>query len=271
MTTGAVLLAGGAGSRLGGVDKAALRLDGATLLDRALDALAGLEVVVVGPPRDRPGLRIVREDPPRSGPAAAVVTGLRALPAVDEVLLLAVDLPRLPEAVPLLLAAPTGPDGAVVVDADGRKQWLLARYRAAALGAAARALGDPTGRPLRALLGALDVASVHLPPGLEADVDTVADARRAGVTLPGEEAGMTDDVGAALETWWATLTQALGLEDVPADRDAILGLAGRAAHSVVRPAAPLTTFLAGYAAGRAGGSAADVAAAIARADTAIRG
>ena len=82
---------------------------------------------------------------------------------------------------------------------------------------------------------------------------------------------MTDDVGAALETWWATLTQALGLEDVPADRDAILGLAGRAAHSVVRPAAPLTTFLAGYAAGRAGGSAADVAAAIARADTAIRG
>ena len=82
---------------------------------------------------------------------------------------------------------------------------------------------------------------------------------------------MTDDVGAALETWWATLTQALGLEDVPADRDAILGLAGRAAHTVVRPAAPLTTFLAGYAAGRAGGSAADVAAAIERANTAVRG
>ena len=81
---------------------------------------------------------------------------------------------------------------------------------------------------------------------------------------------MTDDVPAALETWWATLTQALGLEDVPADRDAILALAGRAAHSVVRPAAPLTTFLAGYAAGRAGGSAADVAAAIERANTAIR-
>lgn len=82
---------------------------------------------------------------------------------------------------------------------------------------------------------------------------------------------MTDDVGAALEAWWATLTEALGLDDVPADRDAILGLAGRAAHAVVRPAAPLTTFLAGYAAGRAGGSAADVAAAIERADAAIRG
>ncbi len=80
---------------------------------------------------------------------------------------------------------------------------------------------------------------------------------------------MTDDVGAALEAWWATLTEALGLDDVPADRDAILGLAGRAAHAVVRPAAPLTTFLAGYAAGRAGGSAADVAAAIERANAAI--
>ena len=82
---------------------------------------------------------------------------------------------------------------------------------------------------------------------------------------------MTDDVGSALEAWWATLAAALGLEDVPADRDAILGLAGEAAHSVVRPAAPLTTFLAGYAAGLAGGSAADVTAAIERASAATRG
>jgi molybdopterin-guanine dinucleotide biosynthesis protein A len=185
---GAVLLAGGAGSRLGGVDKGALRLGDATLLERALGALAGLEVVVVGPPLALPGVRVVREDPPRSGPAAAVVAGLRALPPVDEVLLLAVDLPRLPDALPLLLAAPAGPDGVVAVDADDRVQWLLGRYRRAALEAAAEALGHPADRPLRALLGGLDVARVHLPPGLEADVDTVADARRAGVVLPGEEA-----------------------------------------------------------------------------------
>ncbi len=73
---------------------------------------------------------------------------------------------------------------------------------------------------------------------------------------------MTDDVDALLDAWWATLSAALGLEDVPADRDAVLGLAGDAAHAVVRPAAPLTTFLAGYAAGLAGGSAGDVSAAI---------
>ncbi|WP_199706387.1 NTP transferase domain-containing protein [Amnibacterium setariae] len=186
---GAVLLAGGAGSRLGGVDKAALRLDGVALLDRALAALAGagVDVVVVGPPRGLPGVRVAREDPPGSGPAAAVVAGLGALPPVEEVLLLAVDLPRLPEALPLLLAAPLGPDGAVVVDADGRRQWLLGRYRGAALRAAATALDYPADRPLRALVGGLDLAPVRLPAGLELDVDTVADARRAGVSLPGEE------------------------------------------------------------------------------------
>jgi molybdopterin-guanine dinucleotide biosynthesis protein A len=186
VTIGAVLLAGGAGSRLGGVDKGALRVGGVTLLDRALAALAGVEVVVVGPPRT--GVRTVQEAPPGSGPAAAVVAGLVALPATDDVLLLAVDLPRLPEALPLLLAAPAGPDGTVVVDAGDRRQWLLGRYRTAALRAAAAALGDPADRPLRALLGGLDLTPVHLPPGLEADVDTVADARRAGVVLPGEEA-----------------------------------------------------------------------------------
>lgn len=82
---------------------------------------------------------------------------------------------------------------------------------------------------------------------------------------------MSDDVDAVLDAWWTTLTRALGLEDVPVDRDAILGLAGEAAHGVVRPAAPITTFLAGYAAGLAGGSAADVAAAIERSRAATAG
>ncbi len=184
---GAVLLAGGAGSRLGGVDKALLVVAGETLLQRALRALDGLELVVVGPPRDLAGVRIVREEPARSGPAAAVLAGLAALPAVDEVLLLAVDVPRLPEAVPLLVAAAPGPDGVVAVDGGGREQWLLGRYSTPALRAAGRALGEPAGRPLRALLGGLDTARLRLPPGVAADVDTVADARRAGVVLPGEE------------------------------------------------------------------------------------
>jgi hypothetical protein len=78
-----------------------------------------------------------------------------------------------------------------------------------------------------------------------------------------------DDVETKLAAWWTTLAEALGVPDVPADRDAILGLAGVAAHNVVRPAAPVTTFLAGYAAGLKGGSADDVAAAIAAAKAAV--
>jgi len=48
------------------------------------------------------------------------------------------------------------------------------------------------------------------------------------------------------------------------DVAALLDLARVAAHGVARPAAPLTTFLAGYAAGLAGGSDDDVAHAVAR-------
>ncbi|WP_045732348.1 DUF6457 domain-containing protein [Pseudarthrobacter chlorophenolicus] len=60
-----------------------------------------------------------------------------------------------------------------------------------------------------------------------------------------------------LEEWCRLLLQAYELEDVQIDINAILSLAGVAAHSVVRPAAPLTTFIAGLAAGlstRSGGS-----------------
>lgn len=182
MELGAVLLAGGRGSRLGGADKAVLVRAGRTLLDRALAALTDTEVVVVGPPR--PGVRTVREDPPLSGPAAAVVAGLAALPDAGEVLLLAVDAVGLAEAVPVLLAAERGPDGTIAVDGDGRDQWLLGVYRGPALRDAAAALGDPAGASLRALLGGLRLHRLPLPPATTADVDTLDDALAAGIEPP---------------------------------------------------------------------------------------
>lgn len=57
-----------------------------------------------------------------------------------------------------------------------------------------------------------------------------------------------------LEDWCRALLQALELDDVDIDINEVLGLAGVAAHSVVRPAAPLTTFIAGFAAGLAAGT-----------------
>lgn len=65
-----------------------------------------------------------------------------------------------------------------------------------------------------------------------------------------------------LPQWSTQLSQALGIgPDV--DIKTVLDLARDAAHQVERPAAPLSTFLVGYAAGLRGGSADDIAACVA--------
>lgn len=61
---------------------------------------------------------------------------------------------------------------------------------------------------------------------------------------------MADDE--VLSEWLAAVRRQLQIETSGAaavDPGAVLDLAGAAAHGVVRPAAPLTTFLAGYALG----------------------
>jgi hypothetical protein len=61
-----------------------------------------------------------------------------------------------------------------------------------------------------------------------------------------------DETDKVLAEWSALAAAELGLaghELTEDDREAILALAGVAAHKVLRPAAPLTTFLAGFAAG----------------------
>lgn len=79
-----------------------------------------------------------------------------------------------------------------------------------------------------------------------------------------------DRVDDILARWWLELSRALDLPDVPVERGTLLGLAGEAAHGVVRPAAPLTTFLVGYAAGRAGGGSEELQSAVATASEAVR-
>jgi hypothetical protein len=55
-----------------------------------------------------------------------------------------------------------------------------------------------------------------------------------------------------LDDWVAAVTEELGLE-VDVDVRQLLDVARVAAHNVDRPAAPLTTFLLGFAAGQRGG------------------
>jgi hypothetical protein len=57
----------------------------------------------------------------------------------------------------------------------------------------------------------------------------------------------------SLGTWVADLAAELDVDPTVVDRDLILDVARDAAHGIARPAAPLTTFLVGYAAGLQGG------------------
>ncbi|HWH98387.1 MAG TPA: DUF6457 domain-containing protein [Pseudolysinimonas sp.] len=67
-----------------------------------------------------------------------------------------------------------------------------------------------------------------------------------------------------LADWSQEVRSALGI-DADVDIRAVLALAGVAAHAVVRPAAPLTTYLVGFAAGRAAALGEDPATAAAEA------
>lgn len=191
----AVLLAGGRASRLGGIDKTALRVGGVALSDRALIAAsAAARIVLVGLRDDRPappGVVLTREYPPFAGPVAAIAAGLTAMPTTpgsDVVpppawtLVLACDLVDPEPAVAALARAATAvnpaPDGIIAVDEDGRRQPLLALYRTSALRRAIRDAGDPEGMSMRRLLAPLDLLEVPLPGALCADVDEPDDVSR---------------------------------------------------------------------------------------------
>ncbi|MGW0281818.1 NTP transferase domain-containing protein [Streptomyces sp. NPDC003236] len=247
----AVVLAGGAARRLSGADKPAVRVGGRALLDRVLTACAGAAttVVVAGArPTARP-VRWAREEPSGGGPVAALAAGLRLTTAAYTVVLSA-DLPFL-EAATLerLLAAlrDTGADGALLTDAEGRDQPLVAAYRTAALrrelAALAAGYGGLTGLPLRRLTGALELTRVPDPlASFDCDTwDDIADAR-----------ARIREHGHVLDEWISAVKDELGI-DLDVDTGLLLDLARDAAHGVARPAAPLTTFLVGYAAARAGG------------------
>lgn len=173
----AIVLAGGRARRLGGVDKLLLRVDGRTLLERVVAALASAErIAVVGPKRHVPLAREVawvREEPAFGGPAAAVAAGLRALdPAPDdEVLVLAGDLVR-PDLV--VDALRSGEGNRVGVDPTGHRQWVCCRVRAGDLAAAVASVDTADG-PLKALIGTLDPVDVPLGAEACADLDTPDD------------------------------------------------------------------------------------------------
>lgn len=266
----AVILSGGASRRMGR-DKASLELDGVPLLERtaaAASAAGARQIVVVGDPlRGTPsgasvltGARFVREDPPGSGPVPALDAAL-AVVETRWMLLVPCDLARPADACRVLVQAardaargrPSAPgtpgrDGVVAVDATGHRQHLTALLEVAALRAAAR----PGITRVRERLGGLDLVEVPEAagcPGLWDDMDTPDDVARVRA---GQGAAVTGDQQAevpGLREWMTAVVTELGLPEDVIVMTPLLDTARDVARGVLRPGAPMSTYLIGVALG----------------------
>lgn len=156
----AILLTGGAGTRMGR-EKCGVMLGDFTLVDHVLRGLpSGVDVIVVGPDLPRPPRPVTysRESPPGGGPVAGLAAGLE-LVTTEIVGVIATDIPfagGLLEG--LAQSIPPGSDALIPVDATGHRQPLCAVYRVTALRSALLALGALTGTSMRSLLAHLVVA-----------------------------------------------------------------------------------------------------------------
>lgn len=266
-----LVLAGGRGSRLGGIDKAALQLAGERLVDRVVRAsrIAGAaRVIVIGP--DSAGTdadAVLREEPEYAGPLAGIAAGIAEVTA-PWVWVLACDL-EYPERVCTVLGRdhlqasiqarePAEADGTLLVDGSGRAQWLAANYRSAALASACAELGEKVANaPVRNAFTGLHLRELHVPNALAADIDTPQSLEEARLRAATHDAAERTQAMAvhlppeALDEWLIEAAEELGLRPEDVSISVVLDVAKHVAHGVARPAAPLSTFLLGLALGRA--------------------
>lgn len=248
MTHAAIIVAGGAARRLGGVAKPWLEVAGRPMIEHVIASARehAETVVVVGEPPPnwvRPaGVLFTVESPRGGGPAAAVRAGMALLPqGATHVLLLAGDAPFVATALAVLMEDPLRVGG-VAITTEGSVQFLCSRIDRRALEQALAAGGDS----MRSVFDHLQME------GIEAEVhdaDTWEDLVKLRV-----------EGGAAVSEnpWLDEASAILDVEPV-IDIDAVLALARDVAHNQQRRNAPLTTFLLGYAAAAKGYSPAQVA------------
>lgn len=187
MTVGAVVLAAGAGRRLGGVAKALLAPDGVTFLARIVatataSGLAAADLhVVVGPPHAAAvaalatalGARVIVNPDPERGMASSIAVGFAALPAgIAAALLWPVDHPWVAAATVRALVA--AGEGVPVYRERGGHPPLVGRRWFAAL-ARAHAHVDGARGILRGQLARIPVDDA----GVVRDVDHPADLAEA--------------------------------------------------------------------------------------------
>ena len=139
-TIAAVILAGGQGRRLGGVDKALLPLAGQPLLAHVLARLLPQTTWIVLSANGDPSrfqdfaLPVTADAAPDQGPLAGIAAGAQACkdrwPKVTHILTIPVDTPLLPLDLAARLAAQatTHPGQAAVAQAGARMHWTVALW-----------------------------------------------------------------------------------------------------------------------------------------------
>lgn len=188
------ILAGGRGTRLSGVAKGLLAVEGRTVLERLLSLapLFGDVLLVANAPEPyaRFGLRTVADVVAGKGAPGGVHAALGAA-RTPWVLTVACDMPFVsPGAVRVLLDARAEDVDAVCFEVAGRLEPLLAVYRASLAEAWGRSLAeDPSLRQLLSRFRARLLPEESLravDPELRAvvNVNTPEDLARHGVTLP---------------------------------------------------------------------------------------
>lgn len=186
-----IILAGGTGQRMGGIDKAQVRVDGVSLVQMLLKNVTttldpqNLVVVTQNPVDNVP---TTYEDPPLGGPVAGINAGLKSLTEDEEfTAILAVDAPHSAFLLPTLESAISGTnsDVAVIVSANGQVQPLCAVWRTSALQQALVSLGDARGKSLKKLLRQTDKLIEVTGTGAERDYDYLEELHQLGkVELP---------------------------------------------------------------------------------------
>lgn len=183
------LIAGGRGSRLGGVDKAALRVGGQTQLRRLIDAFASFSSELLlsrgawPEPADLPdGLRCLPDRVAADGGPMAALDALSQACSKPWLLTLPIDLHAWPDTLlPELTTACASGRGVVLADASGL-QPLIAVWPVAALRIAA-ARGLASGKlAVRELVAALDLQVLQRPDWKLQNLNTPLDLAQAGAS-----------------------------------------------------------------------------------------
>lgn len=192
-STVGVILAGGAGRRMGGRDKAWLELHGRPLLCHALERLAPqVDAVVVSANRHRwacrrLGLATVADRATWRGlgPMAAIASVLAEL-APARVALVPVDVPDAPQHQVALLAALLGPaTPAAALRCGAARQPLFALLDACLAGSAAAALARRPVPSVQAWLDEVGAVWIDLPePDRFVNINAPDDLGRARRRLP---------------------------------------------------------------------------------------